>query len=476
MYSFPSMKDKYNQKISHIELLRRNSNESEESNYNITKFFLRTGRPGHLFLKPNYTAFTKTNLGSIPSKLEKALIKTDTNKSLSKVINNTMPMFNSKNELKTFPREEKDIRKYTTSFSSKGFGIGFVSKVSRFGESLSGYEPGPADYSPEKNFTLLSKVEKSPFGKSFFKEKTSISLSSYNNDTLSKTSFRSFTSSRNNKNVDLNYNETNKEKPKGTYYFNSTSDRFNGGIFSSNNKNPGPGKYFFDTNNIIIKDKNKLSSGFIEAKKKIINPIKFFDLNKNEKEKLGYHLTNKTKKGKIKYVWKGLQYTNNDELLNNNKKFDKSSISLANNSTKITSVFTNNYNNSSNIPSLFYGDKKSKFNYSKTEYLSISPDNNNNSIVSGFEESKIRNSKYVNNIKQMIKNNKKESFTLTSPRWDLGYFHDNASHFQVPGPAYYDPRLQKTKKSFNLNNKDFIFTNSLPFKNGDYYSTSSVII
>ena len=38
------------------------------------------------------------------------------------------------------------------------------------------------------------------------------------------------------------------EKNRGCYYFNSTSDRFNGGIFDSKNKNPGPGKYFFDTN------------------------------------------------------------------------------------------------------------------------------------------------------------------------------------------------------------------------------------
>ena len=35
--------------------------------------FLRVGRPGKLFLQPNYTAFTKTNLGSIPSKIEKTL-------------------------------------------------------------------------------------------------------------------------------------------------------------------------------------------------------------------------------------------------------------------------------------------------------------------------------------------------------------------------------------------------------------------
>ena len=172
-----ALKENYNNPISNIELLQRNSDEDKSYS---TKFFLRTGRPGHLFLKPNYTAFTKTNLGSIPSKLEKTLIRTETNKPKSTFINSTLSDFNKKKELKPIFTEEKDIRKYTTSFSSKGFGVGFVSKVSRFGESLSGYEPGPTDYFPDKNLTLASKVEKSNFGKSFFKKKTSMSLSNYN--------------------------------------------------------------------------------------------------------------------------------------------------------------------------------------------------------------------------------------------------------------------------------------------------------
>ena len=176
-----TLKDTYTNHISNIELLQRNSEEDDKSSLSSTKFFLRTGRPGHLFLKPNYSAFTKTNLGSIPSKLEKTLIKTESNKPFSTLIS-TVSSFNEKKESKKNMTEEKDIRKYTTSFSSKGFGVGFVSKVSRFGESLSGYEPGPADYSPEKNITLLSKVEKSTFGKSFFKKKTSMSLSCYNNN------------------------------------------------------------------------------------------------------------------------------------------------------------------------------------------------------------------------------------------------------------------------------------------------------
>ena len=144
-----------NNTISKIELIERNIDEIDKSKFRTTKFFLRTGRPGHLFLKPNYTAFTKTNLGSIPSKLEKTLVKTDSNKPLSTYINNTLSSFNKSKEFETIKKEDRDIRTYTTSFSSKGFGVGFVSRVNRFGDNLSGYLPGPADYYPDKYLTLL---------------------------------------------------------------------------------------------------------------------------------------------------------------------------------------------------------------------------------------------------------------------------------------------------------------------------------
>ena len=469
-----SLKEDYINPISNIELLQRNSDEADKSNISSTKFFLRTGRPGHLFKKPVYTAFTKTNLGSIPTKLEKTLIKTETNKPISTFISSTLTNFNKKKELKPIITEEKDIRKYTTSFSSKGFGVGFVSKTSRFGESLSGYKPGPTDYSPEKNLTLLSKVEKSNFGKSFFKKKTSMSLSCYDNNMTPYSTMRSSTTSKSKNNTEISNKDSVKissENKNGSYFFNSTSDRFNGSIFGSRNKNPGPGKYFFDTNDMIIKDPDKLSSEFVLPKRKMINPIKFYGLNENEKKKFKYQLSNKMKNGKIIYVWNG-QINKNDEILFNTKNMNKSNFSLENNSTKLTSIVSNN--NISNLPSLYFGDKKSKINCSKTEYFSINPDNS--SWIFGVEDSALKSNKF-SNMKKMIKfNKKKDYFSLSSPRWDQGYFHDNDSHFQVPGPAYYAPKLQNTKKSFNLNNKDFIYTNSLPFKPDDYYTTSSVLI
>ena len=464
-----------NNQISNIRLIEKNIEEIDKSNFNATKFFLRTGKPGHLFLKPNYTAFTKTNLGSIPSKLEKTLVKTDTNKPLSTYINSTITKFNKTDVFETLKKEDKDIRTYSTSFSSKGFGVGFVSKVNRFSDNLSGYLPGPADYNPDKYLTLLSNVEKSPFGKSLFKKRTSASLSTGSSDNLYSQSNQTKTSS-NKKTTFLSINDIsneniNNDKKKGSYFFTSTSDRFNGNIFGNKNINPGPGKYFLDNYFVKNKKHNNLSSEFVLPPKKKINPINFYGLNENDKKKFGFQLINKMKKPKNISIINKSKNNIEDNLFN---KYNKSNISLANNSTKITSL-TNN-NNSSKMASIYFKENLSKFNNSlKTEYISLVSENNS-SLTLTFEDEKNKNNKIKNNIKKKLKFRKRDNFSLSPPRWDEGYFHDNESHFQVPGPAFYAPKIQNNKKSFNLNNKDFIYTNSLPFKNDDYATISSVLI
>ena len=468
-----------NNTISRIELIERNIEEIDKSKFRTTKFFLRTGRPGHLFLKPNYTAFTKTNLGSIPSKLEKTLVKTDSNKPLSTYINNTLSSFNKSKEFETIKKEDRDIRTYTTSFSSKGFGVGFVSRVNRFGDNLSGYLPGPADYYPDKYLTLLSNVEKSPFGKSLFKKRTTTALSALSDDNLYNKSLKSKTSSKKkrpfiNIKADISNNRNDSDKKNGSYFFTSTSDRFNKNIFGGKNLNPGPGKYFLNNDYIKVKCPYSLSPEFVLPPKKKINPINYFGINENDKKKFGFHLINKMRKKKYFTSWNNSKTSFEENLFN---KYNKSNISLANNSTKVTSL-SNNNNNSSKMASLYYKDNLSKMynNSIKTEYLSLVSDNINNSLNSSTEEDKNKEVKNKNEKKKRSKARKRDNFSLSPPRWDEGYFHDNDSHFQVPGPAYYAPPIQNNKKSFNLNNKDFIFTNSLPFKIDNYGTISSVPI
>ena len=94
--------------------------------------------------------------------------------------------------------------------------------------------------------------------------------------------------------------------------------------------------------------------------------------------------------------------------------------------------------------------RRNKFFRKKEDYLP------------SISEEKILNSNSM--ISNLLKFKKKDLFGLAAPRWDQGEYHDNESHFQVPGPAYYDPRIINNKKSFNLNKKDFIYTNSLPYQ------------
>ena len=50
-------------------------------------------------------------------------------------------------------------------------------------------------------------------------------------------------------------------------------------------------------------------------------------------------------------------------------------------------------------------------------------------------------------MKDLLRFKRKDYFSLSPPRWDTGLFHDNASHFQIPGPAYYQPNVLSLKSS-----------------------------
>lgn len=124
-------------------------------------------------------------------------------------------------------------------------------------------------------------------------------------------------------------------------------------------------------------------------------------------------------------------------------------------------------------------NNKNLRNLKKNKLINL-PDTNmsNNLRYLGTQKKKFLYEDIVKNSKENIYNKynilvdnhdiknkfkKKDYFSLSAPRWDEGNFHDNESHFQIPGPAYYQPREQYLKRSFNLNKKDFIYTNSVPF-------------
>ena len=439
------------------------SKTSTDKPFNSPQTFLRVGKPGKLFLKPNYTAFTKTNLGSIPSKVEKTLIKTEESIPITVTLNKQVQKINLM---------ENTERNYSTSYSSRGYGVGFVSKVPRFDYGKRIVYPGPGDYSPEKNDSVQNNVNKSIFGKSLFNEKSikSLRLLNTNKDkfytsqeilSLLRKNYnqRYLNKNGNNNNIDNN-NTPKNENNKGNYYFESKVKKFTGGIFNVYNKNPGPGKYFIDTE-FKIKNKEKKSPDFIEPLTKIEDPLKTFGINKHN-DKKGFYFIGSNRGGKVTNFLNGspfMGYSYDFGKTLKNIKDNKNIKDLKKN--KIIALPDTNMSN--NLRTL--GRLKNKF--ALNDYLS---NNNNNS-----KENLNLENHFFNNIydktgmrSDLIKYKKKDYFSLSSPRWDEGNFHDNASHFQIPGPAYYQPRDQLLKRSFNLNKKDFIFTNSVPFLEKKY--------
>ena len=451
------------------------NNSSINNSWDTKHLFLRVGRPGRLFLQPNYSAFTKTNLGSIPSKIEKTLLKTEESIPIAISFNKSIPNNTSKTE-----QIYKDPRSYTTSYSSKGYGVGFVSQVPRFNYNNKKTNfPGPGEYSPDKILSLQNNINKSIFGKSIFSEKTSKSLNlltgfNHNNNyihqdilkrlkkiTTSNDRYKSIDNdSLNNDNNDKNNKEDNN---KGNYFFESKVKKFSGGLFNNNNKNPGPGKYFIDIN-YKIKNQNKKSPEFIEPTKKRESPVKFFGLNNNDEKKIGFGLVDNKKNGKIATFWNGppslgfsydfgktIKKTKKTNYSDNNMKYDGNCM-----------VNIPDYDVSKTLRKLGNMNLKKKSPFGEqNKYRSLSEEKNKYK----YDDNKY---KYDLIMKDLMKFRRKDFFGLSAPRWDEGLFHDNASHFQIPGPAYYQPIFPALKRSFNINQKDFIFTNSVPFKEKKY--------
>ena len=187
--------------------------------------------------------------------------------------------------------------------------------------------------------------------------------------------------------------------------------------------------------------------------------MKTFGLNNNDEKKIGFELVENKKSGKIFNFWNGppsLGFSYDFGKTLKNKKNKK----IENHSSE---------NNIKHIPD--YEASKILKNLGKMRFKT--KDNLNEKNYSLSEEKyeykfDNKNNKQNLMIKELLKFRRKDFFGLSPPRWDEGLFHDNGSHFQIPGPAYYDPKVQSLKRSFNLNKKDFIFTNSIPFKEKNF--------
>jgi len=471
------------------------SHEAFEEESNITtnnstdnqRLFLRVGKPGKLFLEPHYTAFTKTNLGSIPSKIEKTLIKTEESVPITITLNK-----NIRKNIDTSEDDQtsRDYRNSSTSFSSKGYGVGFVSQVPRFQNNRI-ILPGPGHYSPDKILSVENDVNKSIFGKSLFLDNNTKSLQllnnddnhfftsqellkrlknqQYNNRYLNNLTYDSFSNNNNASNI------SNSDEKKGNYFFDSKVKKFSGGMFDTGNKNPGPGRYFVNTD-FKIKNKNRKSPDFMEPTKKKESPEKNFGLLKNNEKKIGFNLIDNKKNGKISTFWNGAPSFGNSydfgKTIKNGKKMKETDNNyeyiFSNNMVKIPDNAT-----SMNLKKLSTLRFRTKDNFNIKDKKDGSLTKSRYRYDFTYDKDKNENSDLI--MKDLLKFRRKDFFGLAPPRWDEGIFHDNGSHFQIPGPAYYDPKFQSPKRSFNFNTKDFIFTNSVPFKEVKKYEPYSSV-
>ena len=368
------------------------------------KFFRKTMHKGKLYKGPNWTAYNKENLGSIPRTVEKALV--EDKKGMTKVgfSTQTERFFPKVDSAKECPGPgtynisgDMDFTRTSTSFySSKGFGNGFVSQAERFNDSslyYSKYAPGPGEYQPNKTGTISDDVSKMLLAKSLYTNKKTRSL---------KIKGQSPGPGHYNPIMDTFDLKWKLNKYKGEdAVFQSVVPRFKKA--GKGMDIPGPGKYFKDEYYIDYNDKNKpktMSYFFRKPQKKKVDLLKKYDIKtKQEKEDAKFKLI--TQKGNHIFNSVGaLGITAKDIYKIRNKGF------LAGKTNKEPNLYDQQL------------------------------------IMANGGISNDQGMEYIHRI--IHRPEKPDMFQLYSPRWK-----QNELALKVPGPAFYHPIIQPKTLSFN---------------------------
>jgi len=155
--------------------------ENENINSNPENFVLKAPKKGKIHKGTNYTAYKRTNLGSIPRKTEKILIDALNIPKQSRGFSSQSSRFSNKQEnIKyAYPgpgsyktdRTFDHIVKDNSHFSSKGFGNGFASNSSRFEDYKEYHDkflPGPSSYKSDESTCLTANLDKTLSYKSLY--------------------------------------------------------------------------------------------------------------------------------------------------------------------------------------------------------------------------------------------------------------------------------------------------------------------
>jgi hypothetical protein len=404
------------------------------------KYLLRAPKKGKLLKGPNWTAYNRENLGTIPRKTEKVLIEDKTLKTklgfTTQEERFTAKSHSVKNMFPgpgTYNNDKDKLNMTSSSMSSRGYGNGFASMSERFDDPKFYYDkfyPGPGQYNIQSKVSLKNEIDHNIMYKSLYDKTNVKSLKMkqerpgpgfYNPILLTATEIRGPLSS-----------------------FKSNASRFKR---DTNSAYPGPGKYFREKKiaSAIPKSpkddiKSKTLSYFFRKpspKKedpllRYVAPIKETSVHKKQlshadeiylKER-NIQSSDKISTQSTFYNTRNAFKTNNNmETVKINGLTKKDLMTMINNKYRaraITQRLSRPENrNQSAHPNLSL--KKSDF-YPKHDDLAHKYPERQRNIQS--------------------KNSKKPLFELSPPRWT------EKQIIRVPGPAYYNPSTSPKKIDF----------------------------
>lgn len=427
---------------------RKNQMHSEQHQMQELNFFLRSPKRGKIHRGPLWRAFDKQSLGTIPGKSEKIIFEDRSTKNNYAFCNAT-ERFQEKSESEkySFPGpgnyavDLNEISKNhikNPSFSCKGYGNGFLSKLERFDsleEYYSKFSPGPGNYSSKKK-TISDEVTNSNLYRNMYntdktKSKKAAEIFNVNNNLILVTDTSPSPGPGQYNSAASDFALSEKDKKENFFFLSKEKRKMP--FESVATVSPGPGRYYLNAlkDFDLVKDPEKTSFFFKENKNEENN---FLHKNKSEKniERIIYSpIVDKLKKEndyeKYKFICESL-----------NLKVSKHS-----------SPGPGEYNLNSDFGKL-------KFDYS---YLN-SPVINEKDL--NKDKEKAKEMEQINVLKKV----RKEAFMpYFSPFKNL----KNSANFvfnsklplrdfvkvnPTPGPCYYQPVKVERKNSFNMNFKN----------------------
>jgi hypothetical protein len=261
-------------------------------------FILRSPNRGKIYRGANWNAYNRESLGTIPRKSENILFKEHTNEKKGFLSQSERFSVRRGNESIKFSYpgpgtyslgniSNNDVSIYKTtctsinpSFSSKGYGNGFISKAERFDDPREYYErfyPGPGEYKNTR--TSVSDIQL----------KTNLRYKSlYNTNKV-----KSLKVSKDNPGpgdynpiIPLLLKKENTDLEKQNSFFASKEKRFEN-VSKDISHLPGPGRYFNNLESTSVRNPEKVSKFFISEASKKVDPMeKFLNISKVQKFKI----------------------------------------------------------------------------------------------------------------------------------------------------------------------------------------------